>query len=326
MDYIEQIIDTSPWWHNPLWERDDRNLSAAAASGIHLRHLDDYMIKKPRVEIIRGPRQIGKTTEIKLIIKDLIKKRVDPRSIGYVICDIVSKPKELFEIVKSFSAHIALNKIPKGFLFLDEVTAVKEWQKALKTFIDMGLSKNIHIVLTGSPSIELKRGYERMPGRRSGGKDMLFLPVTLKKFCTAVDKNRTVPYEKLDIVVGSKKRFDTFKEAVYPASAFIKQCFANYLKIGGFPRALSDFVRLGRISDETILIYQSVLFSEFEKYRKSLVTLNHICEEVINNLATPLSYNSIMRNTGISSADTVKEYIEMLCRAFLGVELFCLNI
>lgn len=32
-----------------------------------------------------------------------------------------------------------------------------------------------------------------------------------------------------------------------------------------------------------------------------------------------------MRNIGLSSAETVKEYIEMLSRAFLGLELLCLN-
>ena len=166
MNPIEQIALSSPWWTGRDWEGTDRNIISALTSGINMRHIEKYLVKYPAVEIIRGPRQIGKTTEIKMIIRELIAKGMNPKSIGYLTADILSKHKELFEVLKSFSQHLNLNRIKNGVFFIDEVSSIKDWQKAVKGFIDMGLGENIQLVLTGSSSIELKRGYERMPGRR----------------------------------------------------------------------------------------------------------------------------------------------------------------
>lgn len=326
MNPIEQISLTSPWWVKSDWEKSDRSIISALKSGIKLRHIDQYQIKYPRVEIIRGPRQIGKTTEIKMIIKELINKGRDPKSIGYFTGDVISKYKELFEILKSFSQHLELNKIKNGVFFLDEVSSIKDWQKAVKGFVDIGLGKNIHLVVTGSSSIELKRGYERMPGRRNGGKDYLFLPVSFRKFCSLTNPNKDIQKAKFRKILQSKSYFEKFKEDVLIESTFYKKCFTDYLKVGGFPRSISDFIKYKEVSSETLFINQSVLFSEFEKYRKSITTLMQIMGEIVKNISNPVSFNTIMKNVELASANTVKEYIEMLTLAYLGLQVSCVDI
>ena len=54
---------------------------------------------------------------------------------------------------------------------LDEITAVKDWTRAVKYLVDAGALENIYLLLTGSSTVEIKRGYERMPGRRGHGFD-----------------------------------------------------------------------------------------------------------------------------------------------------------
>lgn len=326
MNPIEQISTSSPWWVNGGWYKEDRDIINVLKSGIQMRHLGEYQVKYPSVEIIRGPRQIGKTTEIKMIIKGLTEKGMDPRSIGYFTCDIITKYKELFEILKSFSQHLKLNNIKNGVFFLDEITSIKDWQKAVKGFVDIGLGRGIHLVVTGSSSVELKRGYERMPGRRNGGKDYLFLPVDFSKFCRLANPGADIQRAELNKILDSEKDFELFKEGVSIHAGFYKKCLMDYMRIGGFPRPISDFVKQGEISDETLLINQSVLFSEFEKYKKSINTLMQILGEVVKNISIPISFNTIMKNIELASAKTVKEYIEMLGFSYLGLIVPCVDI
>jgi len=234
MNFIEHLALASPWWTNSLWDKNDRSIVSALKSGIKFRHIRQHLLKYPSVEIIRGPRQVGKTTEVKMIIKDLLDKGKNPKSIGYFTCDIISKHKELFEILKTFSQHLKLNKIKTGALFLDEVSSIKEWQRAVKGFVDTGLGQNIHLIVTGSSSIELKRGYERMPGRRNGGKDYLFLPVNFGEFCSLTNSNRVIRSEKFRNLLKSSGKFAKFKEDVLIDSGFYKKCLVNYIKQADF--------------------------------------------------------------------------------------------
>lgn len=326
MNPIEQIMIGSPWWTDSGWSKKDRHIAGALKSGIKMRHIERYQIRFPSVEIIRGPRQIGKTTEIKMIIEGLIDKGRNPRAIGYFTCDVISRHKELFEILKSFSQHLKLSRMKNGFLFLDEVSSIKDWQKAIKAFVDTGMGEGIHLAVTGSSSIELKRGYERMPGRRNGGKDYLFLPVSFRKFCALTHPKKDIPRIDFTEILKSEKKFEEIKEAVLIDSAFYKKSFMDYARIGGFPKPISDFVKHGNVSDETLLINRSVLFSEFEKYKKNINTLMQILGELIKNIATPVSFNTIMKNIELASAKTVKEYIETLTQAYLGLLLPCVDI
>lgn len=326
MNSIEQISLTSPWWFKPDWEKSDRDIVFALKSGLRLRHIEYFKVECPRVEIIKGPRQIGKTTEIKMIIRELISKGRNPKSIGYCTGDIITKHRELFEILKTFSQHLQINKIKNGIFFIDEISSVKDWQKAVKGFVDAGLGNNVHLVVTGSSAVELRRGYERMPGRRNGGKDYLFLPVNFGKFCSMVNPAKNIQKVKFREIIQSKNSFEKFRNTVSPDAAFYKKHFADYIKIGGFPRAISDFIKHKKISDETLFIYQAVLFSEFEKYKKSVATLIQIMGEIARNLTNAVSYNAIMKNIEIASANTIKEYVEMLCLAYLGIQVSCVDI
>jgi len=327
MNYIEQIAISSPWWNNPEWNVNDRNIKLAKLSGLNFRHLvSDVQIKPSSIDIIRGPRQIGKTTELKFLIADFLNKGVNPKSIGYFSCDIISKPKELFDILKSFNQHLRINRIKRGFLALDEITSLKGWQKAVKSFVDLGLCENLHLVLTGSSSIELKSGYERMPGRRNGGRDFLFLPVSFPDFCRLIHPGKNILSERLFNVIDSEKKFNKFMDDAIIAADFYEGELDNYLKVGGFLRAVSDFVKAGEVSDETLEVYQSVLFSEFEKYGKNIMTLMQILSEIVKNIANPTSFNSIAGASGIASANTVKEYMEMLQMAYLGLEIPCVDV
>ena len=82
---------------------------------------------------LRGPRQVGKTTLLKLEIKQKMDGGVSPYSIMYYAFDVDTTPKDLVNIVKKYLDGIKrLRKNDHCYIFLDEVSAVKDWQRGIK--------------------------------------------------------------------------------------------------------------------------------------------------------------------------------------------------
>jgi len=73
----------------------------------------------------------------------------------------------------------------KRFVFLDEITTVPRWEYAIKHIVDTGLGEDVLFVLTGSSSADLRRGGERLPGRRRMVQpDRVLLPLSFRQYCT----------------------------------------------------------------------------------------------------------------------------------------------
>jgi hypothetical protein len=85
----------NPWWTRRDWDARDPLIQAFEGSTLKREprlyyHLRKYITKpgKYGVITIRGPRRVGKTTLIKLLIRYLIREEhVSPRSVFYVSLD-----------------------------------------------------------------------------------------------------------------------------------------------------------------------------------------------------------------------------------------------
>jgi len=62
-------------------------------------------LKRYSLNFILGPRQVGKTTSLKLLVKRLLDLGVDVERIFYFRCDKISDFKELDEIVSGYFGH-----------------------------------------------------------------------------------------------------------------------------------------------------------------------------------------------------------------------------
>ena len=97
-----------------------------------------------------GPRQIGKTMSIILFIHTILLRKYKPESIFYYSCDELTDFRELGEILDNYYNYRKSMNVRKSIIFLDEVTFVEEWWRALKSRIDQGLFKNDVIYVSGS--------------------------------------------------------------------------------------------------------------------------------------------------------------------------------
>lgn len=80
---------------------------------------------------------------IKILIYDLIKYR-DPRPIFYS-CDEVADYRELGEIIDNYQSARKEWGIKSSIIFLDEITFVNEWYRAIKSRIDRRIFKMMYL-------------------------------------------------------------------------------------------------------------------------------------------------------------------------------------
>jgi predicted AAA+ superfamily ATPase len=160
----------NPWWEGkpgpalPPYRR--------WAFGAIVRKMASNLAK---VTVLKGPRQVGKTTLQQQIIEHLITdKGVDPKRILRVQFDelpsLMKKASEpILAIVDWHQKHIfgqTLNEAARAgqeaYLFFDEVQNVADWAVQVKFLVDHNTAK---VLVTGSSSLRIEAGRDSLAGR-----------------------------------------------------------------------------------------------------------------------------------------------------------------
>jgi hypothetical protein len=108
---------------------------------------------------ITGLRRVGKTTLMKLIIKNLIDRGVDQRRILYVsLDDYMLRDKNIIDILNEYRKLHKITIDEKIYVFFDEITYKKDYHLQLKNIYD---SQNVKIFAASSSSSMLldKKAY-----------------------------------------------------------------------------------------------------------------------------------------------------------------------
>ena len=101
---IDELYLMNPWWRSPDEIHFDRHMRAFQNSSFRYypeKLFEEIPPEKPGVYTIRGPRQIGKTTFLKLYIEDLLERGVKPSNIMFFLCDGIGDRFDLIETVKT---------------------------------------------------------------------------------------------------------------------------------------------------------------------------------------------------------------------------------
>ncbi|MEM2192250.1 MAG: ATP-binding protein [Candidatus Hadarchaeales archaeon] len=264
--------------------------------------IDRIPLKPFSLNFLVGPRQVGKTTALKICIQNLIKER-DPKSVFYYSCDELSDHHELGEIIDNYLAAREEWGIKGSILFLDEITFVEDWWRALKFRIDQEVFSRDVLVVTGSASIELLGEKERFPGRRGHGKDLYFYPLDFAEYVQKLGRVNTklAPVEKIESVIKSMKA-----NVLYASR--ISELFKRYLETGGFPLPVRELFEDGKVSTESKKTCLDWLRSDWKKAGKS----DGYMKGVIRARLSPVSWLGIAKETSIGSPHTAQSYVECL--------------
>jgi len=165
----EYLRSANPWWQG----RPGRVLPDYRrwAFGTLLRKLESGLA--PAV-VLRGARQVGKTTLLEQVIQHLLQdRRVESRRILRVQFDEIPSLKGFDEpilaIVEWFQNRIlgsTLNEAAHAgepaFLFFDEAQNLADWAPQIKALVD---HHTVRVVVTGSSALRIEAGRDSLAGR-----------------------------------------------------------------------------------------------------------------------------------------------------------------
>jgi len=327
----------NPWWSDPARLDEDFVLAALASQPARWtpRLLRDFRLDRDRVYTLRGPRQVGKTTLAKELIRGLIRdSRVDPRSVFYFSCDLVRRPGDLDDVVDTYLRWQGPYHLPRRYIFLDEVSSVKDWSIAVRALANRGRLKGCTLILTGSHALDVTRQVERLPGRRGESADSkredpldkVLLPMKFVEFVETLqgDVRRALQRSRLYECQRRLKALETVLAGT-PSPAWssllllqdqLQPLLLEYLMTGGFPRPLNDLRRLGRISAETYELYIRVLTGDLARWGYEERTARELLAAVVEEMGTPLSWRTLATETDLGSHNTVAKYVESLEKTF----------
>lgn len=311
---MDDLLLQNPWWVNRKNIEDDVKIRRLKNRRFiyEPRLFGSSDLNRDAVYTLRGARQVGKTTLVKLIIRDLLSKETPPRNIFYYSMDLVKDNKELFDIFMTWYRTADDDRGRKYILF-DEATYVKDWEKAVKHIVDtLGLEDKTFI-LTGSSAIDLRKGSERLPGRRGvSNPDRLLLPLSFKEFCRLTGLDIDLEDE------GSIEPGDISK-SLSELKIFHNELdlhLDKYLICGGFLESINSFFDKGSIDDEIFERYASVIFTEIEKAKKSRNTSKDIFSSILDSLGSRISWNRLAKKSGGISTNTLIDYIYTFSDSF----------
>ena len=194
---LESILrDLNPWWSPPHPVRPAP--PAYRRRGVQAL-LDGLDRPESLIQVVRGPRQVGKTTALYQLVEELLGRGEDPMRILLVRFDLQTlREAGLLDIYRWFRDHIAGPAGRNPVLLLDEVHKLEHWDEVVKHVFDTFRTR---MVLTGSSSVLVARGQrESLAGRATStefppfgfrevleawpasGLDSLPVPVTLTGF------------------------------------------------------------------------------------------------------------------------------------------------
>ena len=330
----EEIFAQNPWWSSPAWRDDDPHLTLLEAQPLRLRadFVTGLDLSDPGIHILRGPRQVGKSTDLKLLVERAFAANFDARSIVYLSLDLL-EGQHLAELAATVKRAKELANPPGPCLILlDEVTAVRGWQTAVKSLWDQGSIREDVVVCTGSSAIDLQRGAaERLPGRRQAGFDHLALPQSFASFAHAINKD--IPVSPGLTVAGLRAPDGQalLRDMRIDAPA-LESALRRYLRFGGLPASVAEAANgVHEPSEAVKRVLDDSLIRELQRKGASLPAGRALLERVVRSLGSKISWSSMAREMdvplgrgkGRPSHQTLRDYIELLAGGyFLFVTYF----
>jgi uncharacterized protein len=333
----EQIIRQNPWWTNENWERQDPHLQALEEQPLVFPTdpLADVDLERKGTYIIRGPRQVGKSTDLKRLIGDRMATFGSPRDVIYLALDLIEDQdhRELYTSVTR--AKDLAGSSEGGLLLLDEVTGVRRWQTAIKSLWDDGVIREDAVLCTGSSAIDLRRGAsERLPGRRGRGDDILVLPQSLSTVARALDD--TVPESPqlalADLVTDEGR---DLLRSMQPYLPSLGRALERYVVFGGLPAAIAELLAgEAEPSRDVKRVVHDSLVKEIAKRGASIPASHALLERVVRSLSSKTNWTRIAEEMGGIALGrrsrqgrhphhaTVREYLELLADGYFLVILY----
>jgi uncharacterized protein len=231
---------------------------------------------------IRGARQYGKSTWLEQQLRSSALSG-GPGSAFFLSGDHIGDAANLVSEIERLAAMFRPTA-PHRRLFIDEITAIDGWEKALKRLVDGGELRDVLVVTTGSRARDLRRGVERLPGRKGklARTSYLFPPLSFAAFSAKA------------------------------ATRFGADTVIAYLLSGGCPAAATELVQHGRLPEYVIEMVRDWIFGECAASGRDRGSLLAVWEALLRRGGTPIGQATIARDAGLANNTVAAGYLELL--------------
>lgn len=326
-EVVGVLHDLNPWWREPGAVRP----APPAFRRPRVREVGERL-RSPRglIEVVRGPRQVGKTTGIQQVVEDFLRGGVPSSEILFIRFDLEvlrDEPAALREILRWYEAEVRRRPLARGaptYLFLDEIHKLRRWSEEVK---HIGDTFPVRILLTGSSSVLVARG-----GRESLAGRVFTTELPPFSFREVLECWRPAlaaalpPALRFNDVFGgalveTNQALDALKA---PQKLSLRRALEHYYVRGGYPRLHSGEVDDDRWADYlTQTVFENVLGADipdlFPVRNPGLLRFLYLQvarltgQEIAQNQLTELA----IRSGFAANQVTVGQYLHYLADALL---------
>lgn len=244
-DVVSVLMDLNPWWTTGRLRK--------APPPYRRRGVPELLDRMSRpsglIEVVRGPRQVGKTTAIEQLVESQLARKVRPQDILFVRFDqevLRERSSGLMSLVRWFANQVRERPLERGapaYILLDEIHKLARWDEDVKHLFDTFPAR---ILLTGSSSVLVSRG-----GRESLAGRTIVTDLPTFQFREVLDA-----WYSLAGRLPPARRFDELFNTDDPRNVFgpvnqlrpqqkhsLRRALDRYYNRGGYPRLYNGEVK-----------------------------------------------------------------------------------
>jgi predicted AAA+ superfamily ATPase len=197
--------------------------------------------------------------------------------------DYIAAADDLERELESLLRHVP-QQAPVRRIFIDEITAVSDWQKAVKRLADSGALRKALLVTTGSKASDIQREAELLPGRKGKLARTIYLFVQL-------------PYRAFH-----EKAFATLRSETLWA----------YLIAGGSPPACAAVLESGSVPEYIFQTMAEWVYGECALVGRSRPALLRLLEQLMRRGTSPVAQTTLASESGMANNTVALGYLDLL--------------
>jgi len=281
---LKQLESLNPWWQGDYTVQEI--ISRPYYSGA--LYSNTLLEQKAKIiDIVTGARRVGKTTLLKDVVQNLLKKGTNAKNILYITGELPALQNvTILEVYQTYTENLRPKRTV--FWFIDEVQELANWQQQVKYLHD---NYDIKFYLTGSSGLILNRQTSKLTGRFV---ETHLMPLSFGEFLV---------FKKI------KPTADKVKK---------RELAMEYLNSGGYPEYVLD-------QNEALLTQtvESIMYRDLlTQYGiRNPAILKDLLQLLCDKVGTPVSFNIIAKDLKMDP-QTAQFYLKYLQDVYLVYPLF----